>query len=165
MDQGFEQAGFQGALSVDIDDAALGVLSANLKLNVQNLDLSCNDPKVTGQIDVLLAGSPCQGFSTAGLRNVDDPRNSLLLVAPRIAKKLCPKVIVAENVLGVISGAHAVYWEALHQQLRSLGYRTGDIRVDSSDFGVAQKRQRIFLIVWRTEVLIDLVLVKNLQKF
>lgn len=164
MDQGFEQAGFQGALSVDIDDAALGVLSTNLNLNVQNLDLSCNDPTVTGQIDVLLAGSPCQGFSTAGLRNVDDPRNSLLLVAPRIAQKLRPKVIVAENVLGAISGAHAVYWEALHQQLRSLGYRTGDLRVDSSDFGVAQKRQRIFLIAWRTEVLIDLVLVKKTPK-
>ncbi len=164
MDQGFEQAGFQGALSVDIDETALGVLRANLKLNVQNLDLSCNDPELTGEIDVLLAGSPCQGFSTAGLRNVDDPRNSLLLVAPRIAQKLRPKVIVAENVLGAISGAHAAYWDALHQQLRSLGYRTGDLRVDSSDFGVAQKRQRIFLIAWRTKVLQDLVLVPKPRK-
>jgi DNA (cytosine-5)-methyltransferase 1 len=159
MDQGFEQAGFKGVLSVDIDETALSVLSANLKLDVQNLDLSCNDPKLTKQVDVLLAGSPCQGFSTAGLRNIDDPRNSLLLVAPRIAKKLRPKVIVAENVLGAISGAHATYWDALHQQLRSLGYRTSDLRVDSSDFGVAQKRQRILLIAWRTEVLRDLVLI------
>ena len=164
MDQGFEQAGFQGALSVDIDETALDVLSANLKLKVQNLDLSCNDPELSGEIDVLLAGSPCQGFSTAGLRNVDDPRNSLLLVAPRIAKKLRPKVIVAENVLGALSGAHAAYWDALHQQLRSLGYRTGDLRVDSSDFGVAQKRQRIFLIAWRTQVLQDLVLVPKPRK-
>lgn len=164
MDGGFEIAGFKGALSVDIDATALGVLSANLKLNVQNLDLSCNDPEFSGKIDVLLAGSPCQGFSTAGLRNVDDPRNSLLLVAPRIAKKLRPKVVVAENVLGALSGAHAAYWDALHQQLRSLGYRTGDLRVDSSDFGVAQKRQRIFLIAWRTEVLQDLVLVQKPKK-
>lgn len=164
MDRGFEQAGFKGALSVDIDETALSVLSANLKLNVQNLDLSCNDPEVTGQIDVLLAGSPCQGFSTAGLRNVDDPRNSLLLVAPRIAKKLQPKVIVAENVLGAISGAHAAFWDSLHQQLRALGYRTGDLRVDSSDFGVAQKRQRIFLIAWQKEVDHDLVLVQKPKK-
>lgn len=164
MDQGFEQAGFQGVLSVDIDETALSVLRANLKLNVQNLDLSCNDPEQIGEIDVLLAGSPCQGFSTAGLRNVDDPRNSLLLVAPRIAKNLNPKVIVAENVLGAISGAHAAYWDALHQQLRSLGYRTGNLRVDSSDFGVAQKRQRIFLIAWRTEVLRDLVLIPKTKK-
>lgn len=164
MDQGFEQAGFKGALSVDIDETALGVLSANLKLNVQKLDLSCNDPEVTGQIDVLLAGSPCQGFSTAGLRNVDDPRNSLLLVAPRIAKKLQPKVVVAENVLGAISGAHAAFWDSLHQQLRALGYRTGDLRVDSSDFGVAQKRQRIFLIAWQKEVDHDLVLTPKPKK-
>jgi len=164
MDQGFEQAGFKGALSVDIDETALSVLSANLKLNVQNLDLSCNDPEVIGQIDVLLAGSPCQGFSTAGLRNVDDPRNSLLLVAPRIAKKLQPKVIVAENVLGAISGAHAAFWDSLHQQLRALGYRTGDLRVDSSDFGVAQKRQRIFLIAWQKEVDHDLILTPKPKK-
>lgn len=164
MDQGFEQAGFKGVLSVDIDETALSVLSANLKLDVQNLDLSCNNPDFSEKIDVLLAGSPCQGFSTAGLRNVDDPRNSLLLVAPRIAKKLSPKVIVAENVLGAISGSHAVYWDSLHQQLRSLGYFTGDLRVDSSDFGVAQKRQRIFLIAWRTKVAQDLVLIQKPKK-
>ena len=164
MDQGFEQAGFKGTLSVDIDQTVLDVLSANLKLSVQNLDLSSHDPGLIGKIDVLLAGSPCQGFSNAGLRNVDDPRNSLLLVASRIAKKLRPKVIVAENVLGAISGAHAAYWEALHQQLRALGYRTGDLRVDSSDHGVAQKRQRIFLIAWRTKAAHDLVLVQKPKK-
>jgi DNA (cytosine-5)-methyltransferase 1 len=158
MDQGFEQAGFNGALSVDIDATALGVLGRNLKRNVQELDLSSNAPTMVEPIDVLLAGSPCQGFSTAGLRKVDDPRNSLLLVAPRIAKKLRPKVIVAENVLGAISGSHAAFWEALHQQLRALGYHTGDLRVDSSDFGVAQKRQRIFLIAWRTKATQELTL-------
>lgn len=161
MDQGFELAGFQGVLSVDIDETALNVLSTNLKLNVQSLDLSCENPDLNVQIDVLLAGSPCQGFSTAGLRKVDDPRNSLLFVAPRIAKKIRPKVVVAENVLGAVSGAHAAYWEALHQQLRALGYKTGDLRVDSSDLGVAQKRQRIFLIAWRTKVFQDLVLTQK----
>jgi DNA (cytosine-5)-methyltransferase 1 len=164
LDQGFEQAGFKGILSVDIDPTALAVLKQNLKLNVQEIDLAYNDPTLTQPIDVLLAGSPCQGFSTAGLRKVDDPRNSLLLVAPRIAKKFKPKVIVAENVLGAISGSHATFWDALHQQLRALGYRTGDLRVDSSDFGVAQKRQRIFLIAWRTDASSDLVLAPKIKK-
>lgn len=164
LDRGFEQAGFRGVLSVDIDPTALAVLKQNLKLNVQHLDLACNDPTLTESIDVLLAGSPCQGFSTAGLRKVDDPRNSLLFVAPRIAKKLRPKVIVAENVLGAISGAHGVFWDALHEQLRTLGYRTGDLRVDSSDFGVAQKRQRIYLIAWQTKATQELVLKPKTKK-
>jgi DNA (cytosine-5)-methyltransferase 1 len=164
MDKGFELAGFKGALSVDNDDTALSVLTANLKLNVQKLDLSCTNPEFDGRIDVLLAGSPCQGFSTVGLRNVDDPRNSLLLVAPRVAEKLRPRVVVAENVLGAILGAHTAHWDALRQQLRSLGYRTGDLRVDSSDFGVAQKRRRIFLIAWRTDVLQDLELAQKSKK-
>ena len=164
LDLGFEQAGFRGVLSADIDANALGVLSRNLKLNVQQVDLSCEDPTLTDHIDVLLAGSPCQGFSTAGLRKINDPRNSLLLVAPRIARKLQPKVIVSENVLGAISGSHAVLWDGLHQQLRALGYHTGDLRVDSSDFGVAQKRQRIFLIAWRTKATQELVLEKKTKK-
>jgi DNA (cytosine-5)-methyltransferase 1 len=164
LDQGFEQAGFRGILSVDIDPTALAVLNLNLKLNVQQLDLAYTDPAFQGSIDVLLAGSPCQGFSTAGLRKVDDPRNSLLLVAPRIAQKLRPKVIVAENVLGAIAGSHAAFWDALHQQLRALGYRTGDLRVDSCDFGVAQKRQRIFLIAWRTNTTQELFLEPKAKK-
>lgn len=164
LDHGFEQAGFTGRLSVDIDVTALAVLSHNLKTPVQELDLSCNDPAVQGPIDVLLAGSPCQGFSTAGFRRVDDPRNSLLLVAPRVAGKLLPKVVVAENVPGAVAGTHRTYWESLHQQLRSIGYRTGDLKVDSSDFGVAQKRQRIFLIAWRTNAIRDLVLQSKPKK-
>lgn len=158
LDQGFEQAGFKGLLSVDNDATALAVLNRNLKLNVQELDLSRNDPIFDKPIDVLLAGSPCQGFSTAGMRRVDDPRNSLLLVAPRVARKLRPKVIVAENVLGAVAGSHRTFWDTLHEQLRSLGYRTGDLRVDSSDFGVAQKRQRIFLLAWQSDTIQDLVL-------
>ena len=164
LDLGFEQAGFRGALSVDIDPAALDVLNQNLKLNVQKLDLAENDPTSTEPIDVLLAGSPCQGFSTAGLRKIDDPRNSLLFVAPRIAKKLLPKVVVAENVPGAASGSHVFYWDTLHQQLRALGYQTGDLRVDSSNFGVAQKRQRIFLIAWRTNATLQLVLAPKPKK-
>ena len=158
LDQGFELAGFRGKLSVDIDATALHVLHRNLGVDVLQIDLAKSDPPLTEPVDVLLAGSPCQGFSTAGLRKVDDPRNSLLLVAPRIARKLKPKVIVAENVLGAIAGSHASFWKKLHQQLRALGYHTGDIRVDSSDFGVAQKRNRIFLIAWRTNASIDIAL-------
>lgn len=155
LDLGFVEAGFEPALSVDFDETALRVHQTYIKCPTQRIDLAYADPCVSrsARMDVLLAGAPCQGFSTVGQRRVDDPRNNLLLVAPRIADKHKPKVIVAENVLGALSGEHRRYWDALHFALRSLGYRTKDHHVNSADFGVAQNRRRVVMVAWRTRAL------------
>lgn len=160
LDHGFLAAGYEGLASVDIDEVALGVHKRNLKSPVQLLDLSAGDPVLgrTKKIDVLLAGSPCQGFSTIGKRRFDDPRNQLLWVAARFARSRKPKVIVVENVPGALSGEHRSYWDSLHSQLREIGYATCDLPVDCSQHGVAQKRRRIFLIAWRTSKLRDIKL-------
>lgn len=153
LDLGFHAAGFTPRLSVDVDEVALAVHKNHLSSPVECIDLSVSDPTIpaAARIDVLLAGSPCQGFSTAGRRQVDDPRNNLLLVASRIAKKHRPKVVVAENVPGALAGEHRRYWEALHQSMRSLGYKTKDLYLNSADFGVAQNRRRVVMISWRTK--------------
>jgi len=163
LDLGFSQAGLEGVLSADIDDAALSVHSTNLKHPVIKLDLTKELPAVDSsvEIDVLLAGSPCQGFSTAGLRKVDDPRNSLLFVAAQVSEKLKPKVVVAENVPGALSGEHKKYWATLHEQLQAQGYSTVDLHVNSADFGVAQRRKRIFLIAWCTGAISNFFLPKK----
>jgi DNA (cytosine-5)-methyltransferase 1 len=155
LDLGFVEAGFSPRLSVDQDANALAVHASHLNCPVQELDLATSDPSIprSARIDVLLAGSPCQGFSTLGQRRVDDPRNSLLLVASRLAEKHRPKVVVAENVLGALSGEHRLYWEALHTSMRALGYRTKDFHINSADFGVAQIRRRVVMISWRTKTL------------
>lgn len=152
LDLGFIKAGFEGRLSVDIDDVALSVHKENLNCPVQKLDLTHTDPELdsVGDIDVILAGSPCQGFSTAGNRRLDDPRNSLLLVVPRVAEKYKSKVIVAENVPGALCGAHRTYWDALCEHMSGLGYQTEVLHLNSADFGAAQHRRRIFLVAWRT---------------
>ena len=158
LDHGFLAAGYEGLASVDIDEVALGVHERNLRSPVQLLDLSEVDPVLgrTRKIDVLLAGSPCQGFSTIGRRQFDDPRNQLLWVAARFASQRKPKVIVVENVPGALSGEHRSYWDSLHSRLREIGYATCDLPVDCSQHGVAQKRRRIFLIAWRTSKLRDI---------
>jgi DNA (cytosine-5)-methyltransferase 1 len=152
LDIGFAEAGFSPRLSVDQDATALAVHRSHLASPVEQLDLTSADPSIpaSARIDVLLAGSPCQGFSTMGQRRIDDPRNSLLLVAARIAAKHRPKVVVAENVLGALSGEHRLYWEALHTSMRALGYKTKDFHVNSADFGVPQIRRRVVMISWRT---------------
>lgn len=153
LDLGFIRAGFIPIVSVDIDQCALAVHQKNISGPVERLDLSSELPQIDTSVDVLLAGSPCQGFSTLGLRHVNDPRNGLLLTAAKAAVKLRPKVIIAENVLGALAGAHSSYWVQLRDRLRALGYKTHDLRLNSSDFGVPQHRHRIFLVAWRTDVL------------
>lgn len=155
LDLGFVQAGFKSLLSVDLDAVAMGVHRKNLAGPVELMDLAIELPSIGSQasVDVLLAGSPCQGFSTVGLRRVDDPRNSLLLIAAKAAVCTGAKVVVAENVLGALSGSHRSYWDQLHGRLRALGYSTHDVHVDSHQFGVPQHRRRVFLVAWKTRAM------------
>jgi DNA (cytosine-5)-methyltransferase 1 len=151
FDDGFEQSGFKCLGAFDNDPNVLNVYKQNLKGPTFLYDLSNaklpNEDNFKG-VDVLIAGSPCQGFSTAGLRNVNDPRNKLLLVGGAIAKTLNPKVIISENVMGSLSGAHKIYWDTLTCDLKSLGYNIKFLRCSATDFGLAQLRKRIFMIAW-----------------
>ncbi|MBI5816411.1 MAG: DNA cytosine methyltransferase [Nitrospinae bacterium] len=87
FDLGFVDAGFTCLGAVDINPTVLAVHSSNFQSPTYCADLSIGKLPFDHKIatDVLLAGSPCQGFSTAGKRDIDDPRNSLLLAAGKVA--------------------------------------------------------------------------------
>ncbi len=106
-------------------------------------------------IDALIAGPPCQGFSTAGKRLLDDERNHLVTLTGELALRISPKVLVVENVPGALSGEHSRYWHKMDFLMRSAGYRTHTIRCQASDLGMAQFRKRILFFAWRTEKDID----------
>lgn len=150
FDLGFSKAGFLGLGAVDINPRVLMTHKSNLKTKIFLEDLSDGKIRSTefNDVDVLIAGSPCQGFSTAGKRNLNDPRNGLLISAGKIAITLRPKVFVAENVPGVISGKHRHYWDELHSMLRTVGYKTTDIKLCGTDVGLAQMRVRCFMVAW-----------------
>jgi DNA (cytosine-5)-methyltransferase 1 len=151
FDLGFIQAGFNCIGAYDIDPLAVEVHKTNLSSPaiVSNLQHTINGLENKTKIDVILAGPPCQGFSTAGKRDVNDPRNELLLTAGRIGVHFSPTVFIAENVRGVISGEHGKYWKALTRMLRESGYRTTDILLHASYFGLAQLRKRMVLLAWK----------------
>ncbi len=157
LDLGFLNAGFKGLAAIDIDPLVLEVHKKNLKCPTQVLDLSLSQSLdgISFTCDALIAGSPCQGFSTIGKRRLHDPRNKLLLVTGQVAKKLLPRLVVAENVPAVASGKHGSYWRKLHQLLREAGYKTTDLKCDSFNFGVPQRRKRLFLIAWQSHQEID----------
>lgn len=95
----------------------------------------------TGGCDVLIGGPPCQGFSTLGTRNGNDPRNRLALQMGVWADALRPKVVVVENVPNFLDSTH---WRTLKRHFERLGYDVSTVVLNAADFGVPQLRRRCF---------------------
>ncbi len=150
LDLGFQQQGFRCSGAFELDSTAGDVYRRNFGDHVQVVDLSKVAMHKFPAADILVAGPPCQGFSTVGKRDPNDPRNAMLLLAARIGIAKKSRVIVIENVTGVTSGAHGRYWENVKGTLASAGYRLTDLKCDASDFGVPQSRQRRILLAWNT---------------
>ncbi|MFZ0932431.1 MAG: DNA cytosine methyltransferase [Syntrophobacteraceae bacterium] len=148
FDLGFTEAGFRCLTAVDVEPAAARVHVKNFQASFLLHDLSSKTlPGLSVRPDVLIAGPPCQGFSTAGKREFDDPRNELLRTAGELALALKPKVFVLENVRGVISGSHKQYWDRLKHTLKDK-YEVEELCCLGTEMGVPQIRKRMVLLAW-----------------
>lgn len=150
FDLGFKSEGFRPIAAFDIDPVAVGTFNSNIVDVARVCDLSDTTPQISA--DVLLAGSPCQGFSTAGKRALEDPRNNLLVRAGEIALTIRPKVFVLENVPAAISGRHGSRWEQVEAMLRAGGYMVERVVAEGPASGVPQLRKRLFLLAWRGDI-------------
>lgn len=100
-----------------------------------------------GQIDLLVGGTPCQGFSVAGLRGgLDDPRSGLAGHYVRLAAELRVPWLLWENVPGALSTSAGGDFRAFVSALDELGYGLAWAVLDAQWFGVPQRRQRLFLV-------------------
>lgn len=156
LDLGFIEAGFEPQAAYDIWPAAVENYRKNLGQHILRYDLSQGNIPYSGACDVVLAGSPCQGFSTVGKRNLDDPRNHLLHSAVRIAINLNPKVIVFENVPGILQGAHKKHWDLACEMLENAAYNIASLVVDGREIGISQTRKRVILLAWKDKINLDL---------
>ena len=152
FDLGFESVGFQPRGAYELDETATQNFRANMGGPVVQTDLLRGVPNEVAlqNVDVIIAGPPCQGFSTAGKREVHDERNHLLPLTGVLAARLRPKVLVVENVSGVLAGEHARYWRELEAIMRGAGYRTATVRCQAADLGMAQLRKRVLMFAWST---------------
>ncbi|MBA7587210.1 hypothetical protein ES708_29228 [subsurface metagenome] len=98
------------------------------------------------EVDVLLGGPPCQGFSTAGKRALDDPRNALVRQFLRLVAELHPKFVVMENVEGFVSFVGGRLVDEVVEVMGSMGYKSWQRVLQAADYGVPQKRKRFFLV-------------------
>ena len=107
-------------------------------------------PIAPGSIDLLVGGTPCQSFSVAGLRKgLDDPRGNLALVFLGLVDRLQPKWVVWENVPGALSSNGGRDFGSFLGALVKLGYGFAYRVLNAENFGVPQRRRRVFLVACR----------------
>lgn len=158
LDLGFEKAGFEKVWANDFDADAQAVYSLNLG-DIDGRDIRTVDEKEIPQGDILTAGFPCQPFSSAGSRKgVYDSRGMLYKECLRIIQDKMPKVIVFENVRGLLSTKYIdgrnladVIVEDL-SAMNGVGYNVVHKLLNASDYGVPQNRQRVFFVGVRKDL-------------
>lgn len=112
------------------------------------------------RVDVIVGGPPCQGFSSArqssgsnsGQRLVEDPRRELYKYFLKFVNHFRPKVFVMENVLGIKKMQNGIYFTAIQNEARKIGYRVVPLEVNTWEYGVPQKRIRQLFIGTLTEL-------------
>lgn len=151
---GFEQAGFNVVLGVDNNEDALETFALNHKNSEIFLGDLHNDDSIEKivelvrhiNIDVLIAGPPCQGFSLTGTRNLNDKRNTLFQAVFKLADRLTPDAIVIENVPGLATLYNGKAKKEIIKKYEELGYNCTYEILFAPDFEVPQIRRRIFFV-------------------
>jgi DNA (cytosine-5)-methyltransferase 1 len=159
---GIVGAGYDLRLAADVDTACGMTHAANLPGEFITADLRDVDSEkiltaaglAEGQLDLLFAGPPCQGFSMIGARVVWDKRNNLFREVLRIADDVRPRCIVIENVPGLITLAGGAYLRAIMTGLQDLGYTAACAELLAAQYGAPQMRWRLVIIAWRSELAI-----------
>jgi DNA (cytosine-5)-methyltransferase 1 len=161
---GYSMAGFRELLVVEWDNNAvetfklnfpdvpvyhgdIAELSVDEVLQVTGLDV--------GELDVLDGSPPCQGFSTAGKRQLDDPRNQLFREYVRLLRGLKPKVFVMENVSGMVKGVMKLVFVEILRELKASGYKVSAKLLNAMYFNVPQSRQRMIFVGVREDLGIE----------
>lgn len=153
MSLGFEMAGFKALLAIDVWKDAL----ATYKFNNKDVDTLCADiltldPNVIksqyniSEVDVIIGGPPCQGFSIAGKRTIDDKRNELYKSFVNFVDCFRPKAFVMENVPNILSMGGGVIRESIIADFEALGYNVAYKVLLAANYGVPQNRKRAVFV-------------------
>lgn len=161
LSEGFRQAGFDVVAGQDYDDAA-GLTFAATHAGARFLggpiqkvspsDILSSAGLAPGDLDVMVGGPPCQGYSVYNhQRGEDDPRAGLFREYLRIVDGLRPKWLVMENVTGITSIAGGGVVREIQAGMARLGYRVDSRVLKAEEFGVPQERRRVVFIATRTD--------------
>jgi DNA (cytosine-5)-methyltransferase 1 len=145
LDIGLEMAGLETVVCVDNDPESCKTLRHN-RPDWKVFEGDIREFEPVGSFDVVVGGPPCQGFSTAGKGDPNDPRNFLWKEYFRVVERVRPKAILLENVAGMMNKKNSHHIEEFIEKLRDLGYSANYAVLDSSAFGVPQTRKRLIVV-------------------
>lgn len=150
---GLELAGHRCLLGVDADKDAIASFAANHHEaavylgDIKKLSEKKLKELLRGQqVDMVVGGPPCQGFSTVGKGVVEDERNHLFKEFVRIVKATQPKVILFENVTGLVAKKNQPILKKIFQYFEKLGYNMDARVLSAEEFGVPEKRRRTIIM-------------------
>ncbi len=153
MSLGFEMAGFESILAIDNWADALNTYKYNrhgaktLCVDLASIETEDVENAINGKrVDVIIGGPPCQGFSVAGKRIVDDERNILYKSFVRMVQYFQPKAFVMENVPNILSIGNGIVKKSILSDFEKLGYTVKVQVLTASDYGVPQNRRRAVFV-------------------
>lgn len=153
--QGLKEAGFEVLAAIESDSTAAASYGANhaeVNLLAEDIrEVGADELRLRlglgmGQLTLLKACPPCQGYSSIGRGNPADPRNDLVAEVWRFARVFRPRIVMLENVPGLARDARM---PRLIRQMRAIGYSVKTYVLDATSFGVPQRRRRLIVIAVR----------------
>ena len=158
--KGFEQAGFNISLGLDLWQDAITTYQYNFPsahaltgdiTNLSGADLLKFANLSAEDVDVIVGGPPCQGFSLSGKRMLEDPRNKLYKSFVDIVQQIKPKLFLMENVPGLIRLFDGRVKDEVIEDFSCIGYNVNMQILSSDEYGVPQQRKRVFFVGINTE--------------
>lgn len=160
MTYGLKRAGIHAVIANDFSESACVTLKANCPeipvlcgdITKEDIKAKIIDAGISAGADIICGGPPCQGFSLAGFRKKDDPRNELFRHFIDIVSGVKPKVIVFENVEGILSYQNGETYANIIELFSELGYYTEGRKLLTSQYGVPQRRKRVIILCTRKDL-------------
>lgn len=156
---GAEMAGVDIRYAIEVDESAASTFRRNhINANVLCDDICKLDPlrlyDINNPVFIIMGGPPCQGFSMANTmsRNMENPKNYLFKEFVRFVKAIRPQWFVLENVSGMMRMNHGETITMIEDCFRELGYKVKSKVLWAHEFGVPQKRNRLFMVGNRVDI-------------
>ncbi|MFR3557136.1 MAG: DNA (cytosine-5-)-methyltransferase [Paraclostridium sordellii] len=160
MDVGFIKAGFDVVFANDSDKNAVNTYKKNIGNHIVEEDIkNLDEQNIPSNIDIVIGGPPCQGFSMAGnigRRFIDDDRNYLFKEFSRVISIANPKFFVMENVARLYTHNKNNTRNEIIKEFNEIGYKVECKILNSADYGVAQIRRRIIFIGVRSDIDVEI---------
>lgn len=143
----------------DIDDNACRIFEENFGIKPDNRDIRQINSNELPDFDILTGGFPCQSFSIIAQNpkrlGVKDDRGKLFFEMCRILRDKQPKCFIAENVKGLLTANQKSAFPLIMEEFKNSGYDVKHMVLNSANYGVPQKRERVIIVGFRKDLKID----------